>query len=108
GVGSPVVELFRKELAGRPCARTTRICDVTITGGDSESKDGNAYRVPRDHLISALEVKLQTRDLLIGDTVHDADKLVEELCAFKRKATSSKVHDDLVFATALALWPAPR
>ncbi|MBL8234300.1 MAG: hypothetical protein JNL98_37735, partial [Bryobacterales bacterium] len=59
-------------------------------------------------LISALEVKLQTRDLLIGDTVHDADKLVEELCAFKRKATSSKIHDDLVFATALALWPAQR
>ena len=106
GVGAPVVELLKAALKGLPGERQRRLCGVTITSGESASSNGNALRVPRDHLIAGLEVKLQSGQLLIGDTVHNADKLIEELCAFKRKpSASSKIHDDLVFATALALWP---
>jgi hypothetical protein len=105
GLGAPVVDMFKSALKHLPTARPPRLRSVTITSGDSVSKDGNSFRVPRTDLIAALEVKLQSRDLLIGDSVHDAPKLVEELCAFKRKpSTSSRTPDDLVFATALALW----
>ena len=106
GVGAPVVDLLRREGLS-PVA-------VTITGGDTVTRDGTAYRVPKRDLVSRLQVLLQSGRLKIADAIPDARLLVEELLAFRVKITVTahdtyepwreRAHDDLVLAVALACW----
>ena len=107
GVGAPVVDMFRK--AGlRPVA-------ITITGGNSVSKDGDGYHVPRRDLVSTLQVLFQAGRLKVAAELPEARLLVEELLNFKVKinvktahdsyeAWREGIHDDLVLAVALACW----
>ncbi len=110
GVGRPVVDMLRSaELS--PVA-------VTITGGDSVTRDGSVYRVPKRDLVSTVQVLLQSERLKIASSLPEAQTLIGELLAFKVKISTTghdsygndvglwreNPHDDLVLATALACW----
>lgn len=108
GVGRPVVDLLR-EAGLQPIP-------VTITGGAEEhydTKDG-AWRVPKRVLVSNAQVFLQQERLKVSREMPLCDTLTKELLAFKVKINANAhasyeawregAHDDLVLATALALW----
>jgi hypothetical protein len=106
GVGAPVVDLLIQ-------ARLSPVA-VTITAGESVSRDGTAYRVPKRDLVGVLQVLLQSGRLKIADAIPGARLLVQEMLAFRVKITTSAhdaygdwregAHDDLVLAVALACW----
>ncbi|MCU1325271.1 MAG: hypothetical protein JWN34_641, partial [Bryobacterales bacterium] len=73
GVGRPVVDMLRKALLGTPggCLITA----VTITGGDRQSYrsgEGEAMNVPKQDLISGLQVALDRGELRIAAEMKDA------------------------------------
>ena len=110
GVGAPVTDMLRD-------ARLNPVA-VTITGGDSVTKDGRSYRVPKRDLVSVAQVLLQSRRLEIARALPEAQTLINELTAFKVSISlkghdsygndagswREAPHDDLVLATALACW----
>ncbi len=109
GVGRPVVDLLRQERL------PAELIDVTITGGDAVAQDGKAFRVPKRDLVSTVQVALQSERLKIAQALPDAATLTRELLAFQVKisietahdsygAWREGAHDDLVLATALAVW----
>ena len=108
GVGRPVVDMIRK---ARPQAN---IRPITITGGYDVVPDGSGWQVPKQDLVSVLQVLLQSRRLQVARALPMASVLVRELEAFRAKITLSvneviaswreKDHDDLVLAVAVAAW----
>jgi hypothetical protein len=107
GVGRPVVDMLR-ETKLWPMA-------VTITGGDRESQDGPEYRVPKRVLVSTLQVALQSERLKVAASLAEAKRWADEMLAFQVELTATghdkygndeaqQKHDDLVIATALAVW----
>ena len=108
GVGRPVIDLLRQ--AGiRP------LLGITITAGDSISRAGSNWRVPKRDLVSTLSILLQSERLKVAQGLPLADLLLQELLNFKVKidpltahdsygAWREGLHDDLVLATALACW----
>lgn len=106
GVGIPVVEMFLNAgLSPTP---------IWITGGESVSKNGRIFRVPKRDLVSVLQVCFQTSRLKISSSIDMRDILVNELMNFKVKITKSAndtygvwregIHDDLVLALSMACW----
>jgi hypothetical protein len=108
GVGRPVVDLLRdRHLA--PVA-------VTITGGDTPSRPGlDEWRLPKRLLASILQVALQTGRVRIAAAMPLTPVLTAELESFRVKinvgtgnesfeAWRERDHDDLVLATAVAVW----
>ncbi|MBI4748641.1 MAG: hypothetical protein HY774_09125 [Acidobacteria bacterium] len=108
GVGRPVVDLFwnvKTDALIRP---------VQIVAGSKESHNDGFYHVPKRELVSLVQVALQTRQLRIAAELPEAEVLVKELINFQVKITDAAndtygawregQHDDLVLATALALW----
>lgn len=109
GVGRPVVDLLRQERL------PADLIDVTITGGDAVAQDGRTFRVPKRDLVSTVQVALQSERLKIAQQLPDAQTLTRELLAFQVKISAETAHDsygawregahdDLVLATALAVW----
>jgi hypothetical protein len=107
GVGRPVVDEFRK--AG------LAPIGVTITGGDSVTRDGRFWHVPKRNLVSSLVLVFQNRTLKIAPSLPLAATLATEVQNFKRKidlrtahdsfeAWRDSMYDDLVLACSLALW----
>jgi hypothetical protein len=106
GVGAPVIDLLRQ-------ARLSPI-SVTITAGETVSREGSAYRVPKRDLVGTLQVLLQSQRLKIAEAIPEARLLVQEMLAFRVKITLNAhdtygawregAHDDLVLAVALACW----
>ena len=107
GVGAPVVDLFRRAHA--------RLIAVSIHGGDSETRDGKTWRVPKRNLAGVLQVLFQSGRLKISKKLPLAGTLQAELMNFKVKidpvtahdsysAWREADHDDLVLAVALACW----
>jgi hypothetical protein len=110
GVGRPVVDMLR--------AAELKPVAVTITGGDSASRDGLDYRVPKRDLVSVVQVLLQAERLKIARALPEAQTLTSELLAFKvsislkgydsygndQGSWRENPHDDLVLAVALAAW----
>ena len=92
---------------------------VTITGGNEWSR-GNApgyraFNVPKKDLVGAAQMALQRQKLKVAASLPDAATLTAELRTFEVRLTPSAnatyshrdgAHDDLVLATALALWGA--
>lgn len=112
GVGRPVVDMLRK-------AGLKSLNAVTITAGDTASRDGREHRVPKRELVSVLQVLLQTDRLGIADSLDHAVTLTKELLAFKVKFSDKghdtygndwreNPHDDMVLAVALATWAGER
>ena len=106
GVGAPVVDMFRKA--------NLNPAGVLIHGGATESRAGRTYNVPKRNLVGVVQVPLQNKRLQIADNPL-REILVQELLNFKVKidpetthdsysAWRENDHDDLVLATALAIW----
>jgi hypothetical protein len=107
GVGAPVVDMFRK--AGlAPVA-------ITITGGNTVSREASGYHVPKRDLVTTLQVLFQSGRLKVAGSLPEARTLVNELLNFKVKinvktahdsyeAWREGIHDDLVLAVSLACW----
>jgi hypothetical protein len=111
GVGAPVVEMLR-------AAAACEICAVTITGGEREHQTGHGWSVPKQDLISGLQVLLERGGLKIAREMGEAGPLVREFMSMKSTrgergrvrlgADGCGEHDDLVIALALACWRAGR
>ncbi len=103
GVGQPVVEMFYS-LPNR-----STLVPVVITGGESESRTKDEWRVPRKDLLAGLQVMLETGALAIAEGLECARAFEEELLEFRENGDSNPgVHDDLIMAVALACWRARR
>jgi hypothetical protein len=109
GCGRPVFDLFAA--AKLPCP----LYGITIHGGDKATRDGWQIRVPKRDLVADVQVLLQSGRVKIADALPEAKTLVTELLNFRMKidpqtahdsysAWRESQHDDLVLATALALW----
>lgn len=107
GVGRPVVDMFR--------AAKMNPIPVTITGGDSWSRSPGGFRVSKLMLVSRLQAAVHSGLLHIAPTEPDGAVLRAELADFQPTHTPngyiqygarSGRHDDLVLATAIALWHA--
>ena len=114
GVGAPVVEMLKTAKLG------WGITAVTITGGGKENGKeawrGGDYNVPKQDLMSAVQLALEHDELRIAGRLRDAGALVEELVRVRKTYQGSGhermgadrrgEHDDLVIALALACWKA--
>jgi hypothetical protein len=111
GVGLAVTDLLKER-------RLTYIA-VTITGlGQKVNRSGSReYNVPKQDLVSALEVPFHKGTLKVAKGLQGWPQLREELLNFRRKQNKMTTHisyehwresdhDDLVLAAALACWKA--
>jgi hypothetical protein len=107
GVGAPVVDMLKQ-------ARLSPIA-ITITRGEAVTRESYAaYHVPKKDLVSTLQVLLQSGRLKIAQALPEAETLQAELLNFQMKITLQAhdvygswrqgSHDDLVLATAVAVW----
>jgi hypothetical protein len=109
GVGVAVTDLLKE--------RRLNYIAVTITGlGQKVNRTGTReYSVPKQDLVSALEVPFHKGTLKVANGLEGWDKLREELLNFRRKQNARTAHisyehwresdhDDLVLAAALACW----
>jgi hypothetical protein len=115
GVGAPVYDMLTGALntfRDRP-----RTYSVTITAGDQAHADrkGNWF-VPKRDLMLGLYLAFRDRKILIASRIPHAKTLTRELELMQRQITptgheryepaQSSAHDDLLLATALAIWRA--
>jgi hypothetical protein len=111
GVGVAVIDLLKE--------RRLNYMAVTITGlGQKVNRHGTReYSVPKQDLVSALEVPFHRGTLKVAKGLEGWPKLREELLNFRRKQNKVTAHisyehwresdhDDLVLAAALACWKA--
>ncbi len=111
GVGRPVVDLAQD--------RGLRPIGIAITGGNSVSwsEDKTKASVPKRDLISGLQIAAQNDALKVASGLEFGPVLAQELQDFKVKIDSKTAHDsygswregshdDLILATAIALWTA--
>ena len=122
GVGRPVIDMLRKRMREELKGTDTSVdnCTVTITGGDSVTKNPDGgLRVPKRDLISATLVLLQNGQLKIAEGLALRETLVKELLNFRVKINIATAHDsyeawregdhdDLVLSVALACWAGER
>lgn len=107
GVGRPVIDMMRADgLDPVP---------VIITSGNSETREGRFWHVPKRDLVGTITALLGKGQLQIAGEVPFREILVSELANFRVKlnedtghetygAWREREHDDLVLATALACW----
>lgn len=106
GLGQPVVDLVRQ--------RKVKVTPVYLTGGDSATKVGDAWRIAKSALVSRLQVLFQDERVRFGSRDPLAEAMVDELLNFEIKvseggqdtygAFKTGAHDDLVVALGLACW----
>lgn len=96
------------------------ICEVTITGGEHASAGaaGSRWNVPKQDLLTGLQVLLEKGELRIARRMREAGALARELADVRETqrrtgrlrlgADGCGQHDDLVIALALACWRAGR
>jgi hypothetical protein len=108
GVGKAVFEMFQ-------AAHIKNLKGITITGGTEVTKTDLGWHVPKLELISRVQAKLHSGQLAIEPTLMDAQALLREFQEFRGTFTSAGnvifnarqgAHDDLVLATALAVFGA--
>jgi hypothetical protein len=111
GAGRPVAQMFRR--AKLP---VKRFVPVIITSGTKVLMEPDGYyHVAKRELVSCVLAASQSRRLKIVPTLREAKTLIRELQRFRCKinvatgnesfeAWRERDHDDLVLATALALW----
>jgi Terminase RNaseH-like domain len=120
GVGRGVVDLLRTEFRGRgPGDPRIDFRAVSVTGSNTTLKrpqrtDGY-WSVPKRDLVFGAVAAFQQGKIRIARGIKDRDALVHDLKNYSRKtniATGNLAfepwresdHDDLLFATCLALW----
>lgn len=114
GVGRAVLRLL---IDGLKDQVTCRFSPVVITAGHQVTLDAG-YGIPRRELAGTLQVLLQTRRLLIPNSLPEATRLVAELQQFQVRVSAvgsdapepwrDGPQDDLVLATAIAAWSGER
>src|SRR5262249_31783872 len=111
GVGRAVGDIFVQ--AGMRPNRVT----ITAGGEETAAVGFNRWHVAKTILVSRLDAALHTGDLRIAQELRETGPLVEELKNFQRSVSAAGratyearvgMHDDLVLATALAVWWATR
>jgi hypothetical protein len=110
GVGAAVVDMLRSARLG--CELTA----VTITGGNRAHQGPAGWNVPKQDLMSELQVLLEKGELRIARDLRGARMLMRELMDVQARERSGGgvrtgaegrgQHDDLVVALALACWKA--
>jgi hypothetical protein len=111
GVGIAVAEIFLAAKIGCPIAL------VTITGGAKVTRDEVGIHIPKGELVGVVQRCLQEERLRVPADDPSSDLLLTELADFHAVIRPSGhiayeaaldwrsgKHDDLVLATALALW----
>ena len=104
GVGAPVIENIRQS-----CVNAA-LHTVIITPGATQKHAGNTHHIPRNQLLSTLQAGFHNQWIRISRDLPLAETLIGELTNLRRDPDSSpkpirpSIHDDLVFATALAYW----
>ena len=112
GPGRPVTDMIK-------AGRFGPLVSITITGGLAVNQTADGFNVPKRDLVSVLQLMLQSGRLGISAALPDADLLLDEILNFKTKVRPRDgeeeygvwregVHDDMVLATAIALWYASR
>ena len=107
GVGTPVLHQLQ--------ASGLRPVGVLLHGGDTVSRAGAVYRVPKRDVIGCVQVLLQSRRVRFAANLPHVETLLHELLNFKVRIDPSTAHDsysawreqdhdDLVLALALACW----
>ena len=115
GVGAGIVDLLRSRRPRLGC----RIHAVTITAGSAVTRDGDDFAIPKRELVAAVQAPLQAGRLRIAAALPEAGTLRTELENFRARISVTGhdsygagedwrlgSHDDLVLATAMALWMA--
>jgi len=88
---------------------------VTITGGQRVTHDHDGYHVPKAHLVSALQLSLQSGQLKISPKLEHAATFHAEARDFRVTvnlatghesftAWRESTHDDLILSVAMATW----
>jgi len=106
-VRTSVIDLFQQEGLGP--------VDVLIHGGDKGYHEGESWRVPKQDLVWALQVLLQTGRLKVAGKLKLGPVLSQEMLNFRvlidpvtahdsYSAWREEDHDDLVLSVALAAW----
>jgi hypothetical protein len=87
--------------------------DVATNASEMRKLAAKSLPVGKQVLISALDARLHTGELRFASGLHEAATLKGELADFRRAtgaagrhtfSARSGAHDDLILATALALW----
>lgn len=100
GVGGAVMDIIR-----RTQIPNLRLVAITTTGGnDPRCARSGSYNVPRRDLLTALKGTVEAKSLLIPRTLPLAQNLFDELAALRTKGKAPGKHNDLVMATALAIY----
>lgn len=111
GCGRAVVDLF-----WQAALANVSIAPVLITAGHAVSQDEFGYwHVAKTHLVSVVQVLLQSRRLKVAPALPLAQLAITELSNFKAKITTAAnetfsgdwregQHDDLCLAIALGAW----
>ncbi len=115
GVGTAVVEILQQQAAIKTLSPAMAI--VTITAGREVTKVSGGWHVAKGELVSVAQVALQRGKLAVSPQLPEARTLRDELTTFEVTMTEAAnatfshrdgKHDDVVLATALALWGAQR
>ena len=113
GVGTAVVEILQQQEAIKllyPGMET-----ITITAGREVTQVPGGWHVAKGELVSVAQVALQRGKLNVAPALPETRTLRDELGTFEVTLTEAAnatfshrdgKHDDLVLATALALWGA--
>jgi hypothetical protein len=107
GCGRPIYDEF-KQSGFRPKG-------ILIHGGDSVTRDGNLFNVPKRDLAGVLQMLYQQGRIKVSSKLPEAKTLTKELLNFKVKinlqtghdsyeAWRGSEHDDLVLSVACAAW----
>ena len=110
GVGRPVWDLVKQAKI------KANLKGITITGGNTVTRDGNISSVPKRDLISALQIVFQNKQLKIPPQLLEAETFVNELINFRVKINVNGhdtyepwregTHDDIVLSAAMGVWTA--
>lgn len=108
GVGSVVFDMFR---GSRPAVH-----GILFTGGEKATLEGAVWHVPKQDLVALLQVAVQNQMIHVPKSVSQGPLLAQELQNCTQRITKAgstrygtpdwreQEHDDIVFATAIALW----
>ena len=107
GVGAPVGDIVVKHGRLRP----VRV--VVTAGAEVTQQEHRKYSVPKIVLVSHLDARLHTGELVFADDLSEREAIKDELANFQRHVTAagratfearSSKHDDIVLSVGLAMW----
>ena len=107
GLGRPVFDMMRA------AGFSHSLNAISITGGNTVTRDGCISNVPKRDLVTNLQVLLQNNQLRIAKGMKEGEALVSELANFQVKITDnghdvygarSGMHDDIVLSVAIGAW----